>query len=145
MTILTENNEQLVLASTFWGGDYERAGKFWVSCNAGAIRVLLPKSKRHHLRDMRTAKYVICSRGPWIAAGNRESIELLFEDDSSSPYLLNAGPESVDLMPGDPAGTGEWICSVWTFAGAPVKELELPCRWRKVPYIPWMKPWSKTP
>lgn len=50
--------------------------------NAGAIRVLIPRAMRRVIQDMRTARYVIASRGPWPEAGRPDALELLFEDGS---------------------------------------------------------------
>lgn len=140
--IVTTNHGPLIVSSTYWGHAIEEAGKVWISTNAGAIRVLVPRVMRRIIEDMRSAEYVICSRGPWPAAGRDDAIELLFEDKTDNPFSLHAGPESVDLFPGDP-GENEWVCSVWDWKkNKPHKAIERPCYWRRVAYLPWLKPWG---
>lgn len=141
-TIETVNHGPLIVSSTYWGSAIEEAGKIWISANAGAIRVMVPRVMRRIIEDMRTAKYVICSRGPWPDQGREDAMELLFDDETDSPFSLHVGPESVDLFPGDP-GANQWICSVWDLKkNKPHKALERPCHWRRVEKIPCLKPWE---
>ena len=141
-SITTVNHGPLVVSSTYWGSSFEELGKLWVSVNAGAIRVLVPMSMRRIIEDMRTAKHVICSRGPWPAGGKADAMELLFEDFSDCPFSLHVGPESVDQFPGDPA-PGAWVVTVWDQKkGKPHKALERPCHWRRVDALPYLKPWG---
>ena len=50
--IETVNHGPLILSSTFWGSDYEQAGKLFVSVNAGAIRVMVPRSQRGMIEEL---------------------------------------------------------------------------------------------
>jgi len=140
-TITVQNHGPLIVASSYWGSAIEEAGKVWVSTNAGAIRVLVPRVVRRVIEDMRSAKHVICSRGPWPAGGKQDAMELLFDDGTDSPFSLHVGPESVDLFPGEPEAGRSWVCSVWDWKkGKPHKAVERPCHWRRVPTLPWLKP-----
>lgn len=143
MAIVTvENHGPLVVASSYWGSDVERAGKLWCTCNAGAIRILVPRSHRAMIQEWRSADYAILSRGPWPEAGRSDGVEILWEDHTDSPFALHLGPESFDLLPAEPPPDRQWIISVWDDKkGRPHKALERPCHWRRVPRIPWMKPW----
>jgi hypothetical protein len=143
-TIVTENHGPLILASTYWGSEAEAAGKFWCSVNAGAVRVLVPRTDRQTISECRSARYVILSRGPWPAAGLAEAVELLFEDGTDSPFALHLAPESFDLLPAEPPPGREWVLSLWDLKkDSPHKALERVCHWRRVPKLPWLKPWGE--
>ncbi len=137
------NHGALIVSTNYWQTEMAAAGKYYGSVNAGAVRVLVPASQRANIEDMRAARYVILSRGPWPAKGLPEGVELLFEDLTDSPFALQLAPESFDLLPGEPPPGQEWIVSVWDEKkGRPHKAVERPCYWRRVPRIPWLKPWS---
>lgn len=80
---ITIGNDGPDIAGTnYWASPQATAGKPYFSINAGSIRVLLPDNMTGALKDMRTAKYVILSRGPWPEMGRDEAMEILFEDHS---------------------------------------------------------------
>lgn len=134
--IVTSNHGPLIVSSTYWGSAIEELGKLWISTNAGAIRVLVPRSMRRVIEDMRSAKYVICSRGPGPQGRKDDAMELLFEDGTDSPFSLHVGPESVDR---------HWVCSVWDWKkNKPHKATERKCFWRRAPSLPWLKPLEET-
>lgn len=142
--IVTDNHGPLIVSSTFWGSEYEQAGKLFVSVNAGAIRVMVPAGLREAINEWRGAKYAILSRGPWPAQGLQEAVEILWEDGSDNPYALHLSPESFDLLPAEPPTGRDWIISAWDLKkGKPHKALERACHWRRVPKIPWLKPMEK--
>jgi hypothetical protein len=137
------NHGPLITATNYWDSELARAGKLWVSINAGAIRVLLPPQLYGALADMRQARECVLSRGPWPAERRREAIEIMWDDGSDAPFALHLTPESFDLLPGEPEPNREWVCTVWVQRdGAPHKALERICHWRRVGRLPWLKPWS---
>lgn len=141
--IVTSNHGPLITSSTFFGSEYDRAGNLHVSCNAGAIRILVPSFHRHIVQEMRTP-HVVCSRGPWPEMKTAEAVELLFDDGSDSPFCLHLTAESFDLLPAEPEPGQQWVLSAWLAKdGIPVKAIERPCYWRRVPKIPWLKPWTE--
>ena len=78
--ITVSNHGPLIVATNYWDLPLEEAGKIWCSVNAGAIRVLVPRAHRRIIEDMRTARHVVLSRGPWPEVGAPEAVELLFDD-----------------------------------------------------------------
>lgn len=143
-TITIKNHGPLIVETNYWYSEYERAGKIYCSVNAGAVRLLLPRAQFAAVGEMRTAKYVILSRGPWPEMRIAEAVELLFEDDSDSPYCLHLSGTSFDMIPGEPEPGQEWIVSVWVEKdGQPKKALERPCKWRRVGKIPCLAKWGK--
>jgi hypothetical protein len=142
--IQVTNHGPLITSTNYWESDLAAAGKVFVSINAGAIRVLLPRQRWGDVTDMRRARYCVLSRGPWPAERKSEAIEIMWEDDSDSPYALRLTPESFDMLPGEPEPGREWICSVWIEQdGNPHKSLERICLWRRVEKIPCLLPVSK--
>ncbi len=137
------NHGSLIRATNYWKTDMAQAGKYFASVNGGAIRLLVPPSRRAAIEDMRAAQYVILSRGPWPAMSLAEAVELLFEDQSDDPYALHLSPESFDLLPAEPQPGREWVLTVWdNKKDRPHKALERPCHWRRVPRLPWLRPWE---
>jgi hypothetical protein len=142
--IEVHNHGPLIVATNYWDSDLARAGKVYVSVNAGAIRVLLPPAHYGALADMRAASECVLSRGPWPAEGRREAVEIMWDDGSSAPFTMHVTPESFDALPGEPEPGREWICSVWTAKdGRPHKALERICHWRRVLHIPCLAPWGE--
>jgi hypothetical protein len=73
-------------------------------------------------------------------------VEILFDDGTDSPFALHLSPESFDLLPAEPPAGREWVLTVWELQqGTPQRALERPCHWRRVPRIPWLKPWGPQP
>lgn len=139
--IVVENHGPLILASNYWGSEMELAGKYYASVNAGAIRVMVPRSLRAEIQECRAAEYAILSRGPWPACGLPEAVEILWEDRTDSPFAWQWSPETFDLLPAEPQPGEQWVISLWDLKkNRPHKALERPCHWRRVPEIPWLKP-----
>ena len=80
-------------------------------------------------------------RGPWHAPdGFRpDAIEVLLEDHTDTPFSFHFGAEQYDILPNK---TQQGLAfSIW--GHGPRKLLELPCSFRTVPELPWLKPWGK--
>lgn len=141
--ITITNHGQLITNTNYWELAVEEAGKIFVSCNAGAIRVLVPRVHRRIIEDMRAAKCCVLSRGPWPDMQLKEAIEILWDDLTDDPFALHLSPESFDLLPAPPPLGQEWICSTWDIKrGRPHKAVERVCYWRRVPQLPWLKKWE---
>lgn len=145
MSVIEVHNQgPLVLSSTYWGSEYEKAEKIFCSVNAGAIRLLAPRTNKEVAQEARKAEYMILSRGPWPKKGLSEAVEILFEDHSEGPYVLHLSPESFDLLPAAPPGDREWRLAVWEMQeGGPALVVERVCHWRKVSSIPCLKGWEE--
>ncbi|HCF0987694.1 TPA: hypothetical protein NI674_006241 [Pseudomonas aeruginosa] len=134
-----ENDGQAIAGTNYWESKHAAAGYAFLSWNAGAGRIMLPDALAPALADMRAARYVIVSRGPWRALGGREAWELLFEDDSDSPYCLHLVTEQSDRLLPDTDQGGGFVIAVWTRHG---EQLRLPGKYRKVREIPCLDPWN---
>ncbi|MGQ3672046.1 hypothetical protein ACT6QG_06585 [Xanthobacter sp. TB0136] len=135
-----DNQGQKIVETNFWDSEMARRGYFYLSWNAGAARLLVPDAQAGSVREMKSAKYVIVSRGRWEEAGRDDALELLFEDKSDNPYCLHLSKEQTDrLIPEEDQGGGFWVV-VWTRRG---QQLRLPGKYRKVETVPCLQPWSE--
>lgn len=133
------NNGPAILFSNYWDSEYARKGMVYLSWNAGTGRLMLPDSYCHILAELKSADFVIVSRGPWPEARKPEAYELLFEDHSNSPFTLHIGSEQTDrLLPKSESGR-EFNFAVWTRDGL---QLELKGRYRVVKQIPDLSAWA---
>jgi hypothetical protein len=140
---IVKNEGKSIVDTNFWGSEMEHAGRIYCSTNAGAVRLLLPRSMLAMLDECRTADYVILSRGPWPEEGQKDAVELLFEDRTESPYAMHLTANSFDLVPGEPTAGREWSLSIWTGTnGRPEMAMQLPCKWRRSKRLPDLSPWS---
>lgn len=134
-----KNKGQAIESTNYWDSTYAQRGLMYLSWNAGAARLLLPDTLKGELREMRSSRYVIVSRGPWHEHGGRDALELLFEDGSDSPYVVHLMAEQTDrLLPEDNQGGG-FVVTVWTRGG---EKLRIPGKYREVDGLPCLQPWS---
>lgn len=139
--ITIANDGAAVVSSNYWTSDYARAGKLFASTNAGAVRLLLPPDYSELVREVRGAEYAVLSRGPWPEAGLNEAVEIMWEDNSDSPYALHLSKESFDLLPAEPEPGKEWIVSTWELVGdKPTQCTEHRLYWRRAAKLPCMQP-----
>lgn len=134
-----ENDGQRLVSTNYWDSEHAKAGLVFLSWNAGAARVLLPDKQAHMVADMRAAKYVVVSRGPWRVKGRRrDALELLFEDDSDEPFCLHLVVEQTDRLPPEQQQGGGFVVTVWTREGEVLSRLG---KYRLVREIPCLEPW----
>lgn len=143
--IIIQNDGPRIRMTNYFESEYARNGFYYLSINAGAFRLLVPDRQLSEIEEWKTAREVIVSRGPWPQHNRTDIVEILFEDDSDTPYIIHIGTEQIDWMPSDAdqdvAGTPpRWRFAVLTKAG---KVMDLPCRYRHVDHVPWMKPFEQ--
>jgi hypothetical protein len=135
------NDAADIVSTDYWETENAARGAYYLSINAGTFRLLVPPALVGEIEEWRTAREVIVSRGPWPEKGRADAIEILFEDRSDSPYVVHIGTEQVDRLPTDadqdrPGRPPRWTFTAWARGG---KVLTLPCRYRRVKHIPWLK------
>ena len=112
--------------------------------NAGTFRLLIPRGNESILDELAPTREVILSRGPWPKTGRNDAFELLFEDDTNTPYFIHLTPNCFDRIPPDSDTAQEWKLAVWILGeDGPQKAQEWVCRYRKVKQIPCLKEWGK--
>lgn len=144
-TLIIQNNGPEIVHTTYWQTALARAGLFFLSVNAGAFRLLVPPRHVGMVREMRTARACVVSRGPYPALGFTDGLELLFDDGTPEPLSLHLSHEAVDRMPRDADSAQEWMLSVWTHLVQErcTKVLERPCHYRRVHSLPDLRPWPQ--
>lgn len=143
--ITIENAGPELVSTNYWQTDHARLGYAYLSINAGCFRLLAPTGKGLPLDDMKTGKVVLITRGPWPEAGKHDALEILFEDGSDSPFVLNIVAEQVDRLPLDADRDRDGQPPRWTFAvyNEQGKQFERPARYRKAKRLPYLKPWRE--
>lgn len=132
------NAGQRITKTNYWDSDHAKTGLFYLTWNAGAARLLVPDAQKPAIREMRTAREVIISRGPWTDQGGRDALELLFEDGTDNPFCLHLVAEQSDRMIPEGEQGGGFSVTAWTRGG---EKLRLPGKYRVVPELPWLREW----
>lgn len=137
--ITIQNKGQAIVDTNYWGSEMAASGLMFLSWNAGAARLLIPDTMKSVIREMRTGKNVIISRGHLQNGDGREVLELLFEDYSDSPFSVQLSVEQCDrLLPESECGA-KFNMSVWTSGGM---KMMVPGRYRVVKDIPCLQAWN---
>ena len=137
-----ENAGGAITATNYFDSEPAVAGKMFLSMNAGAFRLLVPDSVAATITaEVKAAKEIIISLGPWPEAGKEKAVELLFEDGSEAPYCLHLSGEQTDRWP-MPADDGRpFLFAAW--GRGPELLIEHRARLRFVPRLPYLRPWGK--
>lgn len=137
-----KNDGPLIIGSNYWDTETARAGKIYLTINAGAFRLLLPDAKRSELPDMRRgAKHIVLSiLSPDKWEDGKFCAEFMIEDGSTNPYAIHLSPAAIDRKPiADDVGK-EWIATIWQRKNGRIhKALERPAYAQIVPSLPWLK------
>ena len=136
--MLIQNQGQAIISTDYWDSEHAVKGFFFLSWNAAAARLLVPDCQESALREMRGAREVIISRGPCSFQGGREALELMWEDDSDSPYCILVTAEQTDRLTPDTDQEGGFIATAWTREGL---QGRWPGRYRVVDSLPCLLAW----
>jgi hypothetical protein len=139
--LLIQNKGQAIASTNYWDSEIATAGLVFLSWNAGAARLLIPDSQKAFVREMRSAKEVIVSRGQWSTEqGPRDALELLFEDGTDAPFVIHIVSEQTDRMIPEHQQGGGFVVSAWTRGGM---KQRWPGRYRVVEALPCLAHWSE--
>lgn len=138
--IVIENDGPKVTFSTFWEHEAARVhGLFFLSLNAGALRLLVPDKQTGEIAEMTTAKRgVVVTRG---RLQGRDAIEIMFDDGSDSPFAIHIQQEMSDRiwLPEDEGPTKRPFL---VYANGPVLAAQMRCRLRTGRTLPDLRPWG---
>lgn len=115
MGLFIKNNGKEIIETNYFDSNLNAGGKFFVSLNAGAVRLLVPDVLLQEIRrELMIAEKFEMSRKPFPELGLNDALEILFEDFSDAPYVLKLSPNSFDRLPaqGDYGRTFDF--SAWT-------------------------------
>lgn len=132
-TLTTRNDGPRILASDYWGGEYDAAGYAVMDGNAGAVRLLLPTGM-DGVADMRAARGVAITVGRHAQLG-REMVEILFDDGSDAPFALYLAPEACSRLPGKNRSAPFLV-----YGPGPELLIETVCAVRRA-QLPHLAPW----
>ncbi len=140
-----ENDGASIVNTNYWETEMAKHGYVYCSINAGCFRLLVPEKKGISLDDLQSGHLVIVTRAPWPAMGVRDALELLFEDDSDTPFALHIVSRQVDRMPLDtdadqPGQPPKWRLAIYTQKGC-VRN-NVPVRYRIEKKLPCLDPWG---
>lgn len=137
--ILTiQNDGPQILETNYFETSLARRGGFYLSINAGAFRLLVPAMNEAAIREFRTAREVIISRGTWQS---KEALELLFDDHTDNPYSIHIGPGQYDRLPLPQDAGKPWEFSAWVKHGQELQQAyKSVCHYRIVKALPYLKP-----
>jgi hypothetical protein len=142
-----ENDGAEIKATNYFDTPGARAGKFFLSLNAGAFRLLVPITQYMALAEMRTARGAAVSRGNHDGTKGLtgDGVEVLFDDGTDSPFALHLGMASLHSIPPASESGRRVVLSVWTAGqgGGVTKALELPCTFRVADRLPDLRPWNE--
>jgi hypothetical protein len=142
-----QNDGPLIAETNFWATDHANHGLFYVSINAGAFRILIPKNCEADIPEMiRGVKHVVVSMLPkdrWKPKAY--CLEIMFEDSSDSPWACQISPGQTDRAPTDESVGIAWKATLWTEQNnGPALHTEFPAYFQIVPKIPWLKSIEKS-
>jgi len=140
--IIVKNDGQKIIETNYWESEYAKNGYCYMSVNAGCYRLLIPKNRKDWLKDMEAAKEVVISRGPneTVRPPKSDAFEIMFEDNTESPFVIQTGPEQWERAPSD--DDQGWKGCMRVYYGStekPVLEF-LRVFYRRVEKLPCMKP-----
>lgn len=141
-TLMITNDGDAIVTTTYWQTALARAGKFYLSTNAGVFRLLVPQQHVGVVREMRSAQQAVVSRGPYPGLG-ADMLEILCDDGTDTPFALHLSPGQVDRMPLDHDTAGTWLLTVWTHRVGQTGNcvLTLPAHYRRSRRLPDLRPW----
>lgn len=101
--IMVSNDGPRITSTNFWQTAVNSKGFFYLSSNAGAYRLLVPKSREASIPDMLAGKEVIITKGH-DSHFQREMVEILFDDHTATPFSLYLSVEQTDNRAADVDG-----------------------------------------
>jgi hypothetical protein len=153
-TLHIQNDGGRLVDTNYWATPLARAGFSYLSINAGVFRLLLPgQNDRQVVAEIRTATEVIITRGTWhrppalqpdgtkrLMHPRPDALELLFEDDTATPYVMHLSRESIDRLP-TRADEGREDLRLHVYTAGPTLALDFPARYRRASKLPYLKRW----
>jgi hypothetical protein len=133
-----------LVASDYWDGVLPTRGVLYCAMHAVGVALLVPPSLEHTLREMRTGREVIVTRGPWPERRQADAVELMWEDDSIAPFAVQL---SVSQCGGLGTLSGDrpvLMCRVYIRGrdGGPQLAGTWRARFRRAESLPCLRPWD---
>lgn len=137
--ITIENDNSEIISSNYWRSEWGKQGIMAGSLNSGTFRILIPDNMKNILREMKTGKEVIISKGKYQG---RIAYEILFDDHTENPFSMIIGDNQlVSPQIANSEHEKSLMFAVWM--KGPKKVFEMPARFRVVDKLPCLKLWGK--
>ncbi|WP_210165053.1 hypothetical protein [Methylosinus sp. PW1] len=133
------NMGQKLVDTSYWASEHALMGFVYISVNAGAARLLLPRVQESHLPDIGSANEVVISFASRFDPRKDPSIEIMFDDGSANPFCLFISRDQCDCWASLSAAKSIPF-SVVTQGNGEVFACE--AKVRKVRRIPCLLPWN---
>lgn len=123
--ITIHNKGKDIVATDYFGSALDKAGKFYVSLNAGAFRLLVPAVHAKEIRlELFKAKSILIEQAGEVAS-------IVFDDGSADPYTIQTTMNAFDRRPAatDSGKACEFTAWVAPLAGGdePFSVAKRPC------------------
>lgn len=138
--LISKNDDPALFSAPYFDTEHAQSGFYHLSWSAGAVCLFVPDGRIDELQDMQTAISVIASRGLWTGQGERDGLELLFEDGSDAPFCIYLCAEKCEHLPPDTDQGGGFTIVAWTSSG---RAGSWPVKYRNVGQIPCLEAWSE--
>lgn len=135
--LVINNDGPELLATNYWGLEHAAKGLFFVSINAGCVRLLMPPAHENALPDMIAARSVVLTRG---AYDGKEAVEILFDDDTDDPFAIFLDISQFDRI-WPPDEDGMTIDFAIYVKGGMVWSHK--CHLRRTATLPLLTPWPE--
>jgi hypothetical protein len=137
--VIIANDGAEITSTNYWQTEQAQKGLFFLSINAGCMRLLVPNTQLGMLRDMtENVREVVLTRG--TLDGVADAVELMFEDGSDTPFYMHIGPAQADRMWTSQDEKRQWPFVIWTMTGK-VASFDR-CFLRRTSRLPYLKPWK---
>ena len=141
--IVVSYEGQQLIATNYWTTELAAKGFFYLSANAGAFGLLVPKAQESTIAEMKTAQFCAITKGFSQQRGGN-MFEMLFDDNTKTPFQLLLCEEQLnhEWIQGDVGK--EYRLDIYTIpasAKEPAVAHSMPCGVRNAVYVPYLKPW----
>ena len=134
------NKGPLLVETNYWESQLAQEGCFFLSVNAGAFRLLIPRQCENALPDMTTnVSHVVISRTQYEPLPRTVVLELLFDDGSEQPYALGLSMPQLDRLAPKSDDKRRVRCALYVNRDGPKLVFETDAFFQVVPHIPWTK------
>jgi hypothetical protein len=131
------NNKKDIVSTNYFKSSRANEGLMFLTCSAGAFRLLMPDQHLHCLSELKRANSVIITRGKYESL---DVIEIMFEDETQQPVALHISCEQCDREFPTEDSQDVFEFSLWTRLQ---KEFSVECRYRYRENVPYLKKWGE--
>lgn len=112
--LIIENDDQNIISTNYYESEFNKYNKFFVSLNAGAFRLLIPERYSNEIQqELKLAQSIKITWKIIPYMREHEGFEILFDDTSDDPYLLQLSKNSFDRLPAEEDINKWFIFSAW--------------------------------